>query len=242
MTPTPAEDAIARRHGHLVERVNSACRRAERNPDDVSLVTVSKGRSAPEVASAVRAGLKIFGENRAQEFREKYSLLEDLDLGIEWDFIGRLQPNKVRLVVGAVRLIHSVDSEDLVEALEERSREIEVSTRILLQVNVTGESTKAGVNPADAEVLLRRINGSDHLRPEGLMTMAPQSSDPEDARPAFAGLSALRDDLEATTGIALPELSMGMTDDFEVAVEEGATLIRIGRALFEAGTFGEDGG
>ncbi|MFP4201037.1 MAG: YggS family pyridoxal phosphate-dependent enzyme, partial [Clostridia bacterium] len=166
-------------------------------------------------------------------FREKYSLLEDLDLGIEWHFIGHLQPNKVRLVAGMVHLIHSVDTEEVTDALNDRSREMEIMTPILLQVNVSGEETKAVVAPEMAESLLRHVDRSSHLLPKGFMTIAPQTQNPEDARPAFAGLRRLRDDPAKSTGISLPELSMGMTDDFEVAIEEGATLIRIGRALFE---------
>ena len=227
------EARIAQRWARIDERIRDACLAVNRDPEEVFLVAISKGRPAPEIAAARRAGLRRFGESRPQEFREKFSLLEDLDLGIEWHFVGRLQPNKVRLVVDACSMIHSVDDVHLAQAIDERSRKMDIVTSVLVQVNVSGESTKGGVHPGDTRDLLAAMRTMAGIRPAGLMTMAPDADDPEDVRPLFRGLTELAKQLRGELDLELPHLSMGMTGDFEVAVQEGATLVRIGRALFE---------
>lgn len=228
-----AQDDIERRGRAIRERIDAALDRSGRARGSATLVGITKGRSAPEIAAAVRAGFGVLGESRPQEFREKYSMLADLDLAIEWHFVGRLQPNKVKLVVGYCSLVHSVDDLDLARALSERSRSMDIVTPVLVQVNASGEKSKSGVAPEDAPDLIESIAGMDGLAAKGLMTMAPDAEDPEEVRPVFAATADLARTVEAKLGLPLPELSMGMTGDFEVAVEEGATLVRVGRALFE---------
>ncbi len=227
------ESRIAERWQSIEGRICDACAAVGRDPEGVGLVAVSKGRSAPEIAAAARAGLQRFGESRPQEFREKFALLEDLELGIEWHFVGRLQPNKVRLVVGACTMIHSVDDADLAETIDDRSRSLDIVTPVLVQVNLSGESTKGGVDSGEAGELLATMRTMAGIRPVGLMTMAPDVDDAEEVRPLFRGLAELAEQLRGELDLELPHLSMGMTGDFEVAVQEGATLVRIGRALFE---------
>lgn len=215
--PCPAVEDIRR-------RIAEAAERAGRDAHAVRIVAASKTRAAEEIAAlASCGGIAAFGENRIQEALPKIA-----NLGCDafhWHFIGRLQRNKVK-DCGAFELLHSVDSEALIDAVAERVPHVAV----LLQVNVSGEATKGGFEPEDSERALRRALGRG-LSVRGLMTMAPHG-DPGGARDCFRGLAVVRDSIAATVGVPLTELSMGMTDDFDIAVEEGATLLRIGRALF----------
>jgi pyridoxal phosphate enzyme (YggS family) len=195
------------------------------------LVAVSKGRSVEKIQEAVRAGQKVFGENRAQELRDKS---ERLEIDLEWHFIGHLQRNKVNMVVGKTVLIHSVDSRRLVETIAARAASLGITQEILLQVNVSGEESKYGMEEEETSAILEAALDLEAVEVRGFMTMAPLTVEKEDARPCFRRLRELRDRLSGFyTHADLGILSMGMTHDFEVAVEEGANMVRIGTAIFE---------
>lgn len=212
-------------------RVAAASRRAGRDPASVTLVAVSKGFGPGVVAEAIAAGAQDLGENRVQEALGKIDAVAGA-AGVRWHLIGRLQTNKVRLLGGRFVLVHSVDRPQLVEALQRRLAAEGRVQDVLMEVNVGGEASKGGVAPGEATALARRIAAAAELRLRGLMTVAPQVVDPEAARPFFAALRALRDRVAAEIGQPLPGLSMGMSGDFEVAIEEGATIVRVGRAIF----------
>jgi hypothetical protein len=207
-------------------RIAAAARAAGRSPESVRLLAVSKKMPADDVRAAIAAGQRAFGENYAQELRDKSALLAAEPVPPEWHFIGPLQSNKVKYVAGRVALMHSVDSPGLLDALEARR----APQRCLVQVNVAGEASKRGIAPADLPALLDRFAAMTHVRCEGLMLIPPRG----DARPHFAALRALRDReaVPARPNVDLRELSMGMTDDLEVAVAEGATIVRVGTAIF----------
>lgn len=194
------------------------------------LVAVGKGWSGAEIAVAVAAGARDCGENRVQEALPKIAALGR----VRWHLVGQLQRNKARAAAGRFVLIHSVDRRDLADALGRAAAQAGVVQDVLLQVHLTGRPGQGGVAPAAAADLLAHVGTIGALRPVGLMVIAPPDPDPEAARPAFATLRVLRDRLREASGLSLPELSMGMSGDFEVAVEEGATLVRVGRAIFGA--------
>jgi PLP dependent protein len=223
---------IADRIAAVRARVDAAARRAGRNPAEVTVVAVSKTFPPDAVREAVAAGAEALGENRAQELREKAASL-GRDPGAPWHFVGHLQSNKVRLVVGTAALIHSVDRFGLAEAIARRARALGIRQEVLIQVNVAGEATKEGVEPARAPALASEVSQLDGLVVRGLMTMTPFPGQPDDSRPYFRDLVALG----AEVGARIPGatmLSMGMSRDFEVAVEEGATIVRVGEAIFGA--------
>lgn len=216
-------------------RVAAACGRAGRAPDSVRVICVSKGRSAAETARAVAAGLYDLGENRVREASLKYGELGSASTGVRWHFIGHLQTNKAAEAVRIFDLIHSVDSTRLAGEINTRAGKIGKIQEVLIEVNVSGEQTKYGVPPgAMTDDLIEYIDGLKHLRLRGLMTMAPAASDPGAARPYFR---KLREMLVSVNSRRLDReplraLSMGMSDDFETAIEEGATMVRLGRAIF----------
>lgn len=219
------------------KRVRAAAERAGRDPDLIRIVGVTKTLAADAndiVVQAFAAGLRDFGENRVQDAARKVSaaLKPALEAGAHFHLIGHLQTNKARDAVRLFSLIHSVDRTGLVDALQRRAEREGKRQDILLQVNVAREEQKHGCAPEDAEGLLEYAAQQPNLRVRGLMTIAPLVDNPEATRPVFAALRDLRDRLKASTGIDLPELSMGMTNDYEVAIEEGATIIRVGRAIF----------
>jgi len=212
------------------ERVAAACQRAGRSPDEVAVVAVSKTFPATLVAEACRAGLTDIGENRVQEAADKIPQVEALGSHPRWHLVGHLQTNKVKTALGLFDIIHSVDSLRLAEAIS-RQTDIQSGRRpgpapVLLEVNVGGEASKFGFTPAEAGRAVEQMERLPGLSVQGLMTVAPLSADPEEVRPVFRELRHLRD------ALGLRHLSMGMTDDFEVAIEEGATMVRIGRAIF----------
>ncbi|MCL6620711.1 MAG: YggS family pyridoxal phosphate-dependent enzyme [Syntrophobacterales bacterium] len=222
---------IARRLADIRERMAAAARRAGRDPAAVRLVAVSKSVGLEALREAVAAGQRLIGENYLQEAKDKIAALGP---EVEWHFIGHLQSNKAKAAVGRFALIHSLDRLGLAEALETAAARQNRVQEVLVQVKVGGEASKSGVAPEAAADLLRELSRFPHLRVVGLMTLPPFLPDPEAVRPYFRALRELRDRLVAQ-GLAdtgLPELSMGMSGDFEVAVEEGATLIRVGTALF----------
>ncbi|MCS7338422.1 MAG: YggS family pyridoxal phosphate-dependent enzyme [Verrucomicrobiae bacterium] len=210
-------------------KIRAAAERAGRDPAEVTLVAVTKGQPPEVVAAAAALGLRIFGENRVQEAKAKIPLCPS---SLRWHMIGHLQTNKCRDAVELFEMIHSVDSLRLALELNKRAEQAARRMPILIEVNVSGESTKFGYKP---EVLLRElkeINALPRLEIQGLMTMAPWTPEPEKVRPVFKKLRELKSECEQLLGAPLPHLSMGMSNDFEVAIEEGATIVRIGTALF----------
>jgi pyridoxal phosphate enzyme (YggS family) len=209
-------------------RIAVAARAAGRPPESVRLLAVSKKMPADDVRAAIAAGQRAFGENYAQELRDKSALLAAEAVPPEWHFIGPLQSNKVKYVAGHAALVHSVDSPALLEAIEARG----AAQACLIQVNVAGETSKKGVAPGALPALLDRFAAMKQVRCEGLMLIPPRG----DARPHFAALRALRDReaAHARPNVELRELSMGMTEDLEVAIAEGATIVRVGTAIFGA--------
>ncbi|MGV8082497.1 MAG: YggS family pyridoxal phosphate-dependent enzyme [Coriobacteriia bacterium] len=220
---------IRERYQAVLRHVADACDAVDRDPEEVLVVAVTKTVGAEAVRQALIAGCNDFGENRVQEFLGKYGLFPTA----RWHFIGTLQTNKVKDVVGRAVLIHSVDSLHLLREIDKRAEHVGVKQPVLLQVNVSGEETKHGLEPSEVADVLAEAAALEHADVQGLMTMAPLGR-PEDARPVFRELRELRDSLRATApdGVKLSELSMGMTNDFRVAVEEGATIVRVGSAIF----------
>lgn len=219
---------LATRLDHIQSTIVEAARRTNRDPSKIELIAVSKTQPTEIIHQAMRAGVMRFGENKVQEARGK---IETLGRGI-WHLIGHLQTNKAK---DAVRLFDSIDSVDRLELAEEIARRAEVigkTQNVLLQVNIARESTKFGCSPESARALAEEINALPRLNLRGLMTIAPYSLDPEKSRPHFAGLRELRTKIETDTGLHLPVLSMGMSGDFIVAIEEGSTCVRIGTAIF----------
>ncbi len=206
-------------------RIDEACRRGGRSPDEVTLVGIAKGFPPEAIREAVAAGLMQLGENRVQEAQGKLPLLADLSPRPTWHMVGHLQTNKIKTALSLFDIIHSVDSLHLAEAIGARAPQ-SMRVPVLLEVNVAGEAAKYGFSPAELPAQTEAIRGLPGIDVRGLMTVAPLVEDPEQVRSVFQRLRGLARSLE------LPELSMGMTDDFEVAVEEGATIVRIGRAIF----------
>lgn len=211
-------------------RIAAACKRAGRNPDEIEIVAVTKTHGAGTVADAWRAGLAVVGENKVQEAAWKKPASPS---GPQWHLIGHLQSNKVRQALSLFDFFHSVDSAKLAMRMDMIARETGAEPHILLEVNVSGEKSKSGMRPEEAVPALEAIMAQcPRLTVEGFMTMAPFSENREDARPYFRALRELRDRAQDALGIALPRLSMGMSGDYETAVEEGATWVRLGTVLF----------
>lgn len=231
MTLHARAEAIAIRYAAIRERIARAAERAHRDPATVRVVAVSKYVGVDGVAAAVAAGIRDFGENRAQDAREKVERFRDV---ARWHFVGQVQTNKVRYLKDLYFLVHSVDRPRLAEALS-RAASPGRPQAVLVQVNVGREPKKGGVAPEGLVDLLRYAANLPGIRVQGLMAIPPAVEDPEAARPYFRALRELAERARDATGLELPELSMGMSGDFEVAVEEGATIVRIGRALFVDG-------
>jgi pyridoxal phosphate enzyme (YggS family) len=213
------------------ERIAAAARAAGRPPESVRLIAISKKMTADDVRAAVAAGQQAFGENYGQELRDKRAALAGAD-SPEWHFVGPLQSNKIKYVAGLVSLIHTIDSIALLDEVESRG----VPQACLVQVNVAGEAQKRGVAPAELPALLDRFAAAAHVRCTGLMLIPPFTDDPAQARPQGREVRALRDREAARPRphVELRELSMGMSGDFEIAIAEGATLVRVGTAIFGA--------
>lgn len=208
-------------------RIDAAASRSRRDPATIRLVLASKTQPAESIRAAWNAGARDFGENYVQEAISKREALADL-CDIRWHLIGHLQTNKAKVAANNFALIHSLDSARLAESLAHAPSAAQV--RALIEVNLGGEKSKTGADPDGVETILDAAR--DKLVIEGLMTIPPPSATPDLARPYFAHLRALRDRLAIRSGLALSELSMGMTEDFEIAIEEGATIVRVGRAIF----------
>lgn len=211
------------------KKIVEAAASVSRSPDEVTLVAVTKNCTPHEIAQAVDAGLKIFGENRVQEAKSKYRLLPE---NLSWHMVGHLQTNKAKDAVAIFDCIHSLDSVHLADELEKRCAASGKIMDVLLEVNVSGEDSKFGLKPNEVEDIVRHVVTLPHLQLKGLMTMAPFVDDPETIRPVFRALRELKDRLNETGVCNLTELSMGMTQDYQVAIQEGATLVRIGTAIF----------
>ncbi len=222
--------SLAKRFANIRERIALAAQRVHRNAGEVELVAISKTYPAERVREAIdEAGQEVFGESRVQEALAK---IPSLPARLRWHFIGHLQSNKIRKALPHFKLIHGVDTPEIAREIDRIAGEMGLFPRVLLEVNVSGEGSKHGFSPEQLECELEVLLSLSRLQVEGFMTMAPLASDQEAARPFFAQLREIRDRLVIQFGIPLETLSMGMSGDFEVAVEEGATLVRVGSALF----------
>jgi len=235
--------SIADNLKQMNENIASACARANRNPNDVTLVAVSKKKPVADILEAVEAGQKHFGENRVEESEAKIPQVNDqIESRVTWHMVGHIQSRKAKTVVPLFNVIHSLDSVKLAKKLSRLASDQNQPLDVLLECNVSGEEAKYGFNGynwynnsavkdtlwQDIETIIQLPN----LRVCGLMTMAPFVDDMDVIRPVFADLFALREELQRSFKVELPELSMGMTNDYEIAIEEGATMIRVGRAIF----------
>ncbi len=229
MTTADFRAVIADRIAGVHFRIYDAARRAGRDPAEVTLVAVTKTVAPAVAAVAFEIGAADLGESRPQELWKKAAALP----AVRWHLIGHLQRNKLDRTVPLVALIHSVDSERLLAALDDFGRKRGAPVRVLLEVNCSREDAKGGFRPEELPALADTLPSRSGVDVRGLMTMAAYADDPEAARPTFAELRQLRDRLRTTTGLPLPDLSMGMSGDFEVGVEEGATFVRVGSTLFE---------
>jgi pyridoxal phosphate enzyme (YggS family) len=214
------------------ERIENAAKRAGRHDGEVKLVAVTKGVEPDRIIEAVSGGIYTFGENYAQEFRLKKEIIErSVGEDVEWHFIGRLQRNKIKYIVGEVEMIHSLDSITVAREIEKKASRLGIKAKALVEVDTGEEETKGGVGKEDVEDFLKELRELPSLEVRGLMTMPPNLDEPERARPFFITLRDLRDRLSVEYP-DVRELSMGMSGDFEVAVEEGATIVRVGTAIF----------
>ena len=235
--PIGQEAIIAANLTRVRARIAESAQRAGRNPETITLVAVSKTKPLEVIKVAYNLGIRDFGENRVQEALEKQANFSPSDL--RWHMIGHLQTNKAQKVCGSFAYIHSVDSLHVALALQRAAEkklhadETEVQQTVLLQVNVSGEATKEGMTIEDAPAIARQLLPLSHLKVQGLMTVAPLVDDPEQVRSVFRALRQLRDKLrQEVPEHSWEQLSMGMTDDYHVAIEEGATIVRVGRAIF----------
>lgn len=214
---------------HVRQRIAAACARAGRDPAEVTLLAVSKGQAPEVVRAAADLGLTLFGENKVQEARAKIPLCPGR---LRWHLVGHLQSNKAREAVHWFEMIQSVDSLALAAELQKQADKAAKTVPVLIEVNVAGEASKFGYRPEALLAELAALNAFPRLELHGLMTLAPWTPDPEKVRPVFRRLRELKAECEQRLGASLAHLSMGMSGDFEVAIEEGATLVRIGTALF----------
>lgn len=215
----------------IEKRIQAACDRSHRNREEVLLVAVSKTKPASMVLEAMEAGIRDFGENKVQELCEK---AEEIDKPINWHLIGHLQRNKVKYVVDRACLIHSVDSLRLAEEIQKEAEKKDCHVDILIEVNIGGEESKSGIAKEEAVELVKAVAGLSRVHIKGLMAIAPIVAEPEESRPYFQEMARLKEEIRLMElpGVEMRELSMGMTGDFEVAIEEGATMVRVGTAIF----------
>jgi pyridoxal phosphate enzyme (YggS family) len=220
---------LAANLNNIRQRMAAACERAGRATDSVSLLAVTKGQPPEMVKAAADLGLALFGENKVQEAKAKIPLCPGR---LHWQMIGHLQSNKCREAVGLFEMIQSVDSLALAEEINQRADQAARTMPLLLEVNVAGEASKFGYRPEQLLAEMKALNALPRIEIHGLMTVPPWAAEPEKARPHFQRLRELKSQCEQILGAPLPQLSMGMSGDFEVAIEEGATMVRIGTALF----------
>jgi len=223
---------IAENVKNLQEKIKNACLAAGRNPDSVTLIAVTKTFGFLEIDEVARAGVHDVGENYVQEVREKKTKVTEP--GIRWHFLGHLQSNKVKYIAEWVHLIHSVDNDNVAAEIQKRGAMLGRVMDVLIELNTSGEQTKFGVKPGKAVDLVRQISYLPNLNVQGLMTIGPFTSDPEDSRPSFRLLKTVFEEINSAKLLRQPmrHLSMGMSHDFTVAIEEGSTMVRIGTAIF----------
>ncbi len=221
---------LQERIAQVEQRIQAACERSGRQASDVQMVAVTKYVSTEKTGQVLDAGLIHLGENRWQNAKDKWEALHERGV---WHFIGHLQTNKVKDVIGKFEYIHSLDRLSLAKELEKKAAELELIVKVFVQINVSGEESKYGLAPEAVEDFFQALQQMPHLKVVGLMTMAPEVDEPEQTRPVFRGLRELRDRLNTLGLMAEPikHLSMGMSGDFEIAVEEGATFVRLGSIL-----------
>ena len=222
---------ICDNYDSVLERVKAAAKRSGRDADSVTLVAVSKTKPLSDIEELIKHGVKEFGENKVQELDDKY---ETVSTPVNWHLIGHLQTNKVKYIVDKVKLIHSVDSLKLAQVIEKEAAKKNCICHVLLEVNVAGEESKFGLACEEVLPLVREISKLPHVKVDGLMTIAPFVENPEDNRVHFRKLNELSLDIKSKNidNVDMNVLSMGMTNDYEVAVEEGATIVRVGTAIF----------
>lgn len=213
------------------KNINAACKKAGRNPDEVTLIAVSKTKPYSDIEAALPSGILDYGENKVQELSEKYEVLPK---NIHWHMIGHLQRNKVKYLVGKVKLIHSVDSIRLANQIETEFAKKDKTADILIEVNMANEESKFGVSANEAIDLIKEISLLPHIRIQGLMTIAPYTDNPETNRTYFSKMKKLSVDIRDKNidNVSMNVLSMGMTGDYQVAIEEGATMVRVGTGIF----------
>jgi PLP dependent protein len=212
----------------VMERIEKAAQRSKRDPSEIKLVAVSKTVEAARIKEVIEAGVSILGENYVQEAKKK---IEEIGRSVAWHFIGHLQLNKAKYVIHLFDMIHSLDNIPLAEELSRRAEQADRMIKVLIEINLSGEATKFGTDEGEILNLARRILQLSHLSLEGLMTMPPYFDSPEMSRPYYVKLRELKERL-VREGIPMKELSMGMSNDFEIAIEEGATYVRVGTAIF----------
>ena len=222
---------VAENYRYVLKKVEEACARSGRDPKDVTLIAVSKTKPIEMIEEAMEAGARVFGENKVQELCDKY---EQLPKDLHWHLIGHLQRNKVKYIVDKAELIHSVDSLKLAEEISKEALKKNVEVNILIEVNVAEEESKFGVSVEETLALVEEIAKLPGIHIQGLMTIAPYTTDPEENRPVFRTLKKLAVDIKKKNidNVCMVVLSMGMTGDYQVAVEEGATLVRVGTGIF----------
>ena len=218
--------------------MEEACRRAGRDRSEVTLIAVSKTKRVETLQEAYDLGVRVFGENKVQEMADKYEVLPK---DIQWHLIGHLQRNKVKYIIDKAVLIHSVDSLRLAQTIEKEAEKHNLTAHILIEVNVAREESKFGIFPEDLESLVDEIAKLPHIQVDGLMTIAPFVPDPEENRPVFRELRKLSVDISAkkVDNVNMSVLSMGMTNDYQVAIEEGATMVRVGTGIFGARNYAQ---
>ncbi|MBR4831686.1 MAG: YggS family pyridoxal phosphate-dependent enzyme [Butyrivibrio sp.] len=216
---------------YVEKRIQEACKRAGRDRSEVTLIAVSKTKPVSDIREAMACGITVFGENKVQEMRDKHTEITE---PLSWHMIGHLQANKVKYLPGVACMIHSVDNRKLADEIEKQASKHDLVMDVLVEVNMAHEDTKFGLSPDEAIDFVKEISTLPHLNIRGFMTIAPYTEDPESNRVYFKGLRELKDQVNslAIPGVHMDTLSMGMTGDYEVAIEEGATFVRVGTGIF----------
>lgn len=224
----------------ICNRVAEAAKKSARNPEDITIIAVSKTVDAHKAKEAVESGLSNLGENRVQEFVNKYEQLNDMN--IKWHMIGHLQKNKVKYIIDKAELIHSVESLDLANEINKRAKQSEIVSKVLIELNIGEEDSKFGINAENVYDFVRAFNQYDNILVTGLMTVAPYSENPEDVRWIFKKMKEIYDNIlkMKLKNTDMKYLSMGMTNDFEIAIEEGSNIVRIGTAIFGSRNYQEE--
>ena len=224
-------DTIAENTRRVMETIRQAAERSGRNPNEIKLLAASKMQDVEKIRAAAKAGVRLFGENYVQEVKAKQEALEE---SVEWHMIGHLQRNKAKLAVSLFSLIESLDSIALAAVLDKEGKKLGKQVRAFVEVNLAKEETKSGVDEEELMPLLKKVGTCSHLKVEGLMVIPPPREDPDEARPFYRSLRELQKSLGnlGIPNVDLRELSMGMTHDYPVAIEEGATIVRVGTAIF----------